>query len=65
MRPFGEQPRRDELEKFLTDEERTLIGRPKVPDDEKAEIADRLEAFAEADLETEIGDEPVPRPRKI
>ena len=62
MRPFGDQPRRDELEKLLTDEERTLMERADVPDEQKVEIADRLESFAETDLETESGDEPVPRP---
>jgi hypothetical protein len=51
LRPSDNEPVQEELEAFLDDEDRALLNDPKVPDDVKAEIADRLTNFAEEDLE--------------
>ncbi|HVA26557.1 MAG TPA: hypothetical protein VNF68_00120 [Candidatus Baltobacteraceae bacterium] len=57
MRPTDMEPKQEELEEFLDDEERGLLNDPDVPDDVKAEIRERLERFREEDLEVEQADD--------
>ncbi|MGZ3496315.1 MAG: hypothetical protein ACXWNK_06740 [Vulcanimicrobiaceae bacterium] len=52
------EPFPKELEAFLTDEERTILDNPDTPEDEKAEIAARLDRRREADLDETRPDEP-------
>jgi hypothetical protein len=60
MRPFGNQPRADEIEALIEGEDIDLLQRPDVPDEEKVEIDQQLEAWREVDVEEAIGDEPLP-----
>lgn len=60
MRPFGNQPRPDEIEQLIDEEEQDVISREGIRDAEKSEVAGRLEAWREADLEAAAGDEPIP-----
>lgn len=53
MRPTDFEPKQEELEAFLDDEERKLLDDPDVPEDVKAEIWERLERFREQDLDAE------------
>ena len=56
------EPTQTELEELLDDEDRAALEDPRVPDDKKVEIEERLERFAEEDLEVELGDEPPATP---
>lgn len=56
------EPTQTELEELLDDEDRAALEDPRVPDDQKVEIEERLERFAEEDLEVELGDEPLATP---
>lgn len=56
------EPTQTELEELLDDEDRAALEDPRVPDDQKVEIEERLERFAEEDLEVELGDEPPATP---
>lgn len=60
MRPTENEPPQAELETLLDDEERLLLEDPQVPDDVKAEVAERLERFREGDLEAQVEDTPLP-----
>lgn len=56
------EPTQTELEELLDDEDRAALEDPRVPDDQKVEIEERLERFAEEDLEVELGDKPPATP---
>ncbi|HTU80695.1 MAG TPA: hypothetical protein VMF61_01110 [Candidatus Acidoferrales bacterium] len=56
MRPTGFEPKQGELEVLLDDEERALLDDPRVPQERKAEILQRLEAFRERDRANETPD---------
>jgi hypothetical protein len=60
MRPNGNQPLPDEMDELLDDQERALLDRDDVPDEEKAEVTERLERRREARLELAAEDEPLP-----
>jgi hypothetical protein len=57
MRPTDMEPTQTELEELLDEEERTVLEDPRVPEEEKVEIDERLERVHEEDLEVELGDE--------
>lgn len=62
MRPTDFEPKQEELEAFLDDEESKLLDDAEVPEDVKAEIRERLERFREQDIEAQraedAGNEP-------
>jgi hypothetical protein len=51
MRPSESEPRQDEIEAFVSDEERQVLSDPSVPDEVKAEILDRLERYQAGDVD--------------
>lgn len=56
MQP-NDEPVQEQIERFVTDEERDLLSRPGVPDDVRNEILHRLDAFRDSDIEEERGDD--------
>lgn len=58
MRPRDQEPVEGEIEKVLSDEERSVVRKRDVPDDVKSEVQERLERFEETDLERQRGEGP-------
>ena len=59
MRPTDQEPTQDELEQWMTDEERRLLASAELPADVRAEIRDRLERRRIEELENELPDGPI------
>lgn len=59
---LDQDPTQTQIETLVTDEERQALAVPYVPDETKTETLERLDAFAQADLEQEraedAGNEP-------
>lgn len=53
MRPSDQEPDELEIEKLAIGEERRELDKPEVPEEVKSEILERIEGFAESDLEHE------------
>jgi hypothetical protein len=56
MRPSDNEPLQEELETLTDEQERALLEDPELPEDVKSEIEERLERFADEDLESEIAE---------
>jgi hypothetical protein len=53
MRPRDQEPVEKDIERLSKDEERSVVRKPGVPDDVKAEALERLERSEEIDREHE------------
>jgi hypothetical protein len=53
MRPRDQEPVQKDIERVIKGEERSVVGKPDVPDDVKAEALERLERFEDIDREHE------------
>jgi hypothetical protein len=53
MRPRDQEPVQKDIERVIKGEESTVVSKPDVPDDVKAEALERLDRFEDIDSEHE------------